>query len=274
MTDVQGRVAIVTGASRGIGRAIALGLAKAGCAVVIAAKSTESSEKLPRSIHTVAQEIEALGGQALPVQVDVRHEEQIEALAAATRERFGRIDILVNNAGALWWRPLTETPAKRFDLVMGVNARAAFLCCRAVLPAMIERRWGHIINLSPPLDLTMVPGRIAYSISKLGMTLLTHGLAEEARPHNIAVNSLWPVTIIESQASINWNLGTPAMWRKPDILVDCVLRLVRNEPHELTGQALLDEDFLRAQGVIDFSGYACVPGTQPPRLSWAMAKMA
>jgi citronellol/citronellal dehydrogenase len=122
--------------------------------------------------------------------------------------------------------------------------------------------------MSPPLDLSMVPGRIAYSISKLGMTLLTHGLAEEVRAQNVAVNSLWPVTIIESQASINWGLGTPAMWRKPDILVDCVLRLVRKEPAELTGQALLDEDFLRAEGVADFSGYACVPGTEPPRLSW------
>jgi citronellol/citronellal dehydrogenase len=270
MSDLQGRVAIVTGASRGIGRAIAVGLAKAGCAVVIAAKSTTSSEKLPGSIYTVAQEIEALGGQALPVQVDIRQEEQIEALATRTRERFGHIDILVNNAGALWWQPLSETPARRFDLVVGVNARAAFLCCRAALPSMTERRWGHIINLSPPLDLAMVPGRIAYSISKLGMTLLTHGLAEEVRPHNIAVNSLWPVTIIESQASINWNLGTPAMWRKPDILVDCVLRLVRKEPKTITGQALLDEDFLRAEGVTDFSAYACVPGTQPTRLPWAL----
>lgn len=268
MSELHGRVAIVTGASRGIGRALALGLARAGCAVVIAAKSTESTEKLPGSIHTVAAEIEALGGQALAVQVDVRQEEQLEALTAQTRARFGRIDILVNNAGALWWQPLSETPAKRFDLVMSVNARAAFLCCRAVLPAMTERRWGHIINMSPPLDLAMVPGRIAYSISKLGMTLLTHGLAEEARPLNIAVNSLWPVTIVESQASRNWNLGTPALWRKPEILVECVLRLVRKEPQEVTGQALLDEDFLRGEGVTDFSDYACVPGTQPPRLSW------
>src|SRR5262249_28541400 len=155
-----------------------------------------------------------------------------------TLERFGRIDILVNNAGALWWRPLLETPAKRFDLVVGVNARAAFLCCRAVLSAMIERRWGHVINMSPPLDPALVPGRIAYAISKLGMTLLTFGLAEEVRPHNVAVNSLWPVTVIESQASINWNLGSRETWRKPDILVDCVLRLVQKEPGEVTGQAL------------------------------------
>src|SRR6202051_4750837 len=135
MSTLQGKVAIVTGASRGIGRALVLGLARAGCPLVVAAKSMTSTEKLPGSIHTVAQEVEALGGQALAVQVDVRDEEQIEALAARTLERFGRIDILVNNAGALYWRSVIDTPAKRFDLVMGVNARAAFLCSRAVLPA-------------------------------------------------------------------------------------------------------------------------------------------
>jgi citronellol/citronellal dehydrogenase len=268
MNSLGNRVAIVTGASRGIGRALALGLARAGCRVVIAAKSTAPSERLPGSIHTVAEEVLALGGEALAVQTDVRDETQIDALAARTLERFGRVDILINNAGALHWKPLLETPAKRFDLVMGVNARAACLCSRAVLPAMIADRWGHILNLSPPLDLALVPGRIAYSISKLGMTLLTFGLAAEVRQHNVAVNSLWPVTLIESQASINWQLGTPAQWRKPDILVDCVLRIVSKEPASFTGQALLDEDFLRAEGVTDFSGYACVPGTEPPRLSW------
>ncbi len=269
MTTLQGKVAIITGASRGIGRALALGLARAGCGVVVAAKSVASSDKLPGSIHTVAAEVEAAGGQALPVQVDVREAEQVEALAAKTRERFGRIDILINNAGALWWQPLLDTPPKRFDLVMGVNARAAFLCCRAVLPAMIEQRWGHIINMSPPLDLAMVPGRIAYSISKLGMTLLTHGLAAEVKEHNVAVNSLWPATIIESLASINFGLGTPSMWRKPDILVDSVVRLVSKEPGENTGREILDEDFLRAEGVTDFGGYACVPGTKPQRLTWS-----
>jgi citronellol/citronellal dehydrogenase len=266
--ELRDRVAIVTGASRGIGRAIALGLGQAGCRVALAAKSTESTEKLPGSIFTVAAELEALGARSLPVQVDVRDEAQIEMLAAKTLDAWGRIDFLVNNAGALFWKPLLETPAKRFDLVMGVNARAAFLCCKAALPAMIRQRWGHIINMSPPLDLSIVPGRIAYAISKLGMTLLTFGLAEEMRPHNVAVNSLWPVTIIESQASINWGLGTREMWRTADILVDCVLRLVAKEPSTLTGQALLDEDFLRAEGVTDFGKYACVPGTEPTRMAW------
>ncbi len=272
MPDLRGKVAIVTGASRGIGRALALGLARASCRVAVAAKTVEPSEKLPGSVHTVAAEIAALGGEALPVQVDLRDETQIEALAAQTLAKWGRIDILVNNAGALFWQPLLQTPAKRFDLVMAVNARAAFLCARAVLPSMMQNHWGHIVNLSPPLDLALVPGRIAYAISKLGMTLLTHGLAAEMRPHNIAVNSLWPVTIIESQASINWGLGSREQWRKPDILVDCLLRLLTKEPGELTGQALLDEDFLRGEGVTDFGKYACVPGTNPPRVDWARTK--
>src|SRR5262249_7922368 len=126
----------------------------------------------------------------------------------------------------------------------------------------------HIVNLSPPFDVRMAPGRIAYAISKLGMTLLTHGLADEVRPHNVAVNSLWLRTVIESQASINWGLGTPSMWREPDILVGSLLRLVRKESSELTGQALIDEDFLRCEGVTDLGGYACVPGTDPPTLEW------
>jgi citronellol/citronellal dehydrogenase len=134
---------------------------------------------------------------------------------------------------------------------------------------MIRQGGGHIVNMSPPLDESILPGRIAYGVSKLGMTLLTVGLAEEVRRHNVAVNSLWPVTVIESQASINHALGTPEVWRKPDILVDCVLRLARKGPAEVTGRALLDEDFLRAEGVTEFGGYACVPGSHPPRLSWA-----
>jgi citronellol/citronellal dehydrogenase len=269
MADLRGRVAVITGASRGIGRALALGLAKAGCHIVIAAKSTESSERLPGSVYTVAEEVKALGVQALPYPVDVRDADAITAMAAKTREQFGRIDILLNNAGALWWRPLLETPAKRFDLVMGVNARASFLCAQAVLPSMIERKWGHIVNMSPPMDLSLVPGRIAYAISKLGMTMLTLGLAEEVKAHNVAVNSLWPVTVIESQASINWGLGTRDQWRKPDILVDCVVRMVSKEPAQLTGKALLDEDFLRDEGVTDLSSYSCVPGAKPQRIAWS-----
>ncbi len=259
MASETRRVAIITGASRGIGRALALGLAADGWRIVVAAKSIASSEKLPGSIFSVAEEIQTAGGEALPIQIDVRDDAAIEGMAATTIARFGRIDLLINNAGALFWQKLIDTPAKRFDLVMAVNARAAFLCSRAVLPHMISQNWGHIINMSPPLDLGFVPGRIAYCISKFGMTLLTHGLAAEVRPHKIAVNSLWPRTIIESQASINWGMGDRRHWRKPDILVDCVKRIVQKEPPQLTGQVLIDEEFLRAEGVTDFGGYACVP---------------
>jgi citronellol/citronellal dehydrogenase len=268
MESVKDRVAIITGASRGIGRALALGLAGQGCHIVIAAKSLESTERLPGSIYTVAKEIEAMGASALPIQTDVRDADQIETMVARTVERFGRVDFLINCAGALWWQPVLETPAKRFDLLMAVNVRAAFLTARAVLPHMIARKWGHIINMSPLINPRMVSGKVAYFISKFGTTLLTYGLAEEVREHHIAVNSLWPVTIIESQASINWGVGTPETWRKADILVDCVLKLLEKDPSEITGQALLDEDFLRQQGVTDFSKYACVPGTNPPRVPW------
>src|SRR5437667_4610849 len=179
MESLKDRVAIITGASRGIGRALALGLAGEGCHIVVAAKSVKSHDRLPGSIHSVAKEVEALGVSALPIQVDVRDSDQIDTMVARTIERFGRIDILVNNAGALWWQPVLQTPAKRFDLVMAVNARAAFLTAQAVLPHMKARQWGHIINMSPPIDPKVVPGRIAYFISKFGMTLLTFGLAEE-----------------------------------------------------------------------------------------------
>lgn len=262
------RVAIITGSSRGIGRALALGLARAGYRVVVAAKSETSTQALPGSIHEVADAIRANGGEALALRVDVRDENQLHDLAARTIAHFGRIDVLINNAGALWWKPLLETPSKRFDLVMAVNVRAAFFACQAVVPAMTRQGGGHIINMSPPLDLSILPGRVAYGISKLGMSLLTKGLAVELAPRHIAVNSLWPVTVIESQASIHWNLGTPADWRKPDILVDCVTRLVAQDPAVVTGQHLLDEDFLRAEGVTDFTPYACVPGATPRMLTW------
>lgn len=271
MIELKDRVAIVTGASRGIGRAITLGLARSGCHVVIAAKSTESTEKLPGSIFTVAEEAATFGIRALPVAVDVRDETQIEELVARTESQFGRIDYLINNAGAIFWQTVLETPPRRFDLVMNVNLRGAFLACRAVLPLMMRQRFGHIINMAPPWDARWAPGRVAYAISKLGMTLLTLGLAEEVKASNIAVNSLWPATMIESQATIHWGLGRPELWRKPDILVDCVIRLFRKPPQEITGQALIDEDFLRSQGVSDFRPYACVPGTDPPRVDWHAA---
>lgn len=271
---LKDQVAIITGSSRGIGRDIALRLAAEGCQIVVVGKTTEPNPKLPGTIYSVAEEIEALGVKALPVACDVRSVEAIEALVAQTQETFGRVDILINNAGALWWQPLLKTPVKRFDLMMDINARAPFYAAQAVLPGMIERGHGHIINMSPPVDITQTPYHVAYMMSKFGMTLLTHGLAEEVRAHGIGVYSLWPVTMIESLATLNWGLGDPSMWRKASIMSDAVLALVTQDPAAHTGKALSDEDILRASGVTDFDIYNCVPGSHPPDLNtlWEMTK--
>lgn len=271
---LKDKVAIITGSTRGIGREIALALAREGCHIVVTGKTTEPDPKLPGTIFTVAAEIESLGVRALPVPCNVRELEQIQAMVAKTQETFGRVDILINNAGALWWRSLLETPPKRFDLVMDVNVRAAFLTAQTVLPMMIAQKSGYIINMSPPIDMQYVPGRIAYMISKYGMTMLALGLAEEVREHGIGVCALWPVTMIESQATINWGLGERKFWRKPTIMADAVLEIVSRDPLHYTGQALLDEPLLRGAGVTDFDRYACIPGSQIPELNqmWEQAR--
>lgn len=268
MNRLRDRVALITGASRGIGREIALTFAREGAKVALAAKSVQPNPKLSGTLGEVAAEVEALGAECLVCPCDVREAEQIERTVGEVLSRFGRVDILINNAGALWWRPVLETPLKRFDLVMQVNARAAFLMSQAVLPSMIENRWGHIVNMSPPIDLSAVSGFVAYFISKYGMTLLSLGLAEEVRAHNIAVNSLWPVTAIDTAAVRNYGVGTPEQWRKPSIVADATLELVCKPPLEITGKALLDEEILRSAGVTDFSQYAVIPGTNPAPIEW------
>ncbi len=274
---LKDKVAIITGSSRGIGRDIALSLADEGCHIVVVGKTAEPHPKLPGTIHTVAKEVEERGVKALAVQCDVRDIDNITSMVEQVKNTFGRIDILLNNAGALWWQPLMKTPAKRFDLMMDVNARGAFFCAQAVLPTMMEAGAGHIINMSPPIDLEHVPYHIGYTISKYGMTLLSHGLAEEMKEHNIGVYSLWPETMIESLATINWGLGDAAMWRKPAILSDAVITLLTQEDiSRYSGQALIDETVLREAGVTDFDPYNCVPGSNPPPLNslWEMTKNA
>jgi citronellol/citronellal dehydrogenase len=271
MGKLDGKVAIVTGASRGIGKCCALALAREGCNVTVAAKTEVEDEKHPGTIHDAAREIEALGRRALAVRCDVREADQIEAMVAQTVEKLGGVDILVNNAGALWWRPVIDTPPKRFDLVIDVNVRASFIAARACLPTMMQQRSGHIVNMSPPIEMRALPNHVAYLVGKYGMTMLTMGLAEEMREHNIAVNSLWPVTVIESQATVHFGLGDKSLWRKAEILADALVAIVSKDPAARTGQALLDEDVLRAEGVTDFDAYACVPGSTPLRLDWGMA---
>jgi citronellol/citronellal dehydrogenase len=266
---LQDRVVFITGASRGIGRAVALACAREGANIVIAAKSEVDSERLPGTIYSVAKEIEALGRKALPVRLDVRDEGTCEATIKHAIEHFGRIDALINNAGALWWSDVADTPVKKFDLIMGVNVRASFILSHAVLPHMIERKYGHIVMMSPPVDGNAVAGHGAYSVSKFGMTMIGQAIADEYAEHNIAAHSLWPATAVESYATINFGLGGPEIWRKADIIADSTVELIATEPKARKGQAWIDEDLLRSVGVSDLSKYQCVPGKEPPRMTFS-----
>ena len=262
---LEGRVAIITGASRGIGKALALRLAEEGADIVVAAKSEHSREKLPGNIYDTADEVRARGRRALSVKVDVREEADVANMVQRTMEEFGRIDILINNAGALWWKPVLETPAKRFDLVFGVNVRGAFLCSYHVLPQMKMQRWGHIINMAPGISTHASPGMVAYMISKMGMARLAIGIAEEHREDNIAANALWPVTPIETAAVINNHLGDRTVWRTPEIMCDATMAILRQEPSQCTGRQLTDEEILREAGITDFDHYWCegIPPENP-----------
>lgn len=264
-----GKVAVVTGASRGIGRALSIALARRGCDLVLASKSLDPDPRLPGTLTEVQREIEALGRRALSVKTDVRDASQIDAMAAEALAHFGHVDLLINNAGALYWHPIVETPASRFDLVLQVNARASFLCARAFLPSMVARGGGVVINMSPPIVPEAATGHVAYMISKYGMTLVAEGIAGEHGGAGVRAYALWPATLIESQATIGHGLGGPEQWRKADVIVDAALALIEQKSGaaELrNGGAYYDEDVLRAAGVTDLTGYACVPGTTPPTL--------
>lgn len=258
----MGKVAFISGATRGVGKACALRLAQAGWDIVVAAKSTAEKPNLPGTIYTAAEEIGAFGTRVLPVKCNVAVQEDIDLAAAATLETFGRIDAVVHNAGALWWRDVMETPMKRFDLVMNVNARAGFALTAAFLPTMQAQNSGHVVMMSPPIDLSVLPGHVAYMISKFGMTMLVHGLAEELAGSPISTTALWPHTLIESYATINYHLGEPRDWRKADILADALFEILQR-PAETKGKALIDEPFLRSVGYTDFDRYKCVQDGAP-----------
>jgi citronellol/citronellal dehydrogenase len=256
--DLHGRVAVVTGASRGIGKALALRLAREGAAVVVAAKSEQSTERLPGSIHETAGEIRAAGGRSLAVATDVRDEDAIRNMIEHATSEFGRLDILVNNAGAIWTQPILQTPPKRFDLMMDVNTRAAYVACYYALPHMVKQQWGHVLNMCPRLTLEPSPGKVAYMISKLGMARVAIGLAAEHKQDNIAGNSLWPRTIIETQASINWKMAGRSQWRTPEILCDASLALFAHEPRQVTSRQWIDEELLtELAGITNFDHYWC-----------------
>jgi citronellol/citronellal dehydrogenase len=251
-------VAVVTGASRGIGKALAIRLAQEGADVVIAAKSEQSSEQLPGSIYETADAVREQGRRALAVPTDVRNEEAVEAMIARTVSEFGRVDILINNAGAIWLQPVVKTPPKKFDLMMSVNVRAAYLGAYFAIPHMQKQHWGHILNMCPRLTMNPSPGRTCYMISKLGMARLSIGIAEEHRQDNIAANTLWPRTPIETQATIHWKMGDRSEWRTPEIMCDAAMAIFAQEPSNYSGRQLIDEQVLtELAGLTGFDHYWC-----------------
>ena len=264
--SLAGKTLFVTGASRGIGKAIAVRAARDGANVAIAAKTVKPHRILPGTIHTAAQEIEQAGGRALACQVDVRFEEQIEAGVQAAVEAFGGIDIVVNNAGAIALTGTVETEPRRFDLMHAINVRATYLTSRACVPHLREAANPHILNLSPPLDLDpqWFARHLAYTLSKYGMSMCVIGMAEEFRPDGIAVNALWPQTVIGTAAVRNL-LGGEAVCnraRKPEIMGDAAHAILCRDSREVTGRFFTDEQALAEAGVTDLEHYSVTPGAE------------
>lgn len=266
--DLTGQVALVTGASRGIGRCIALKLASLGADIVVAAKTVTPQPTLPGTIHSVAAEVRALGRRALAVQCDVRADEDVAKMVDAAEAAFGRVDILVCNSGALWWKKVEDTPMAKFDLVHGVNSRAVFSCVRAVLPGMLRRGRGRIVVMSPPVDMGWLRqgGKVAYLLSKFGMTMIAHGLAKEVEGTGVSVNALWPATFVESSATKNFKMAERREWRKADVVADAVAGMVGEDAAAFNGRAVIDEEYLRSIGVRDFSKYRVVSDYEPRKV--------
>jgi citronellol/citronellal dehydrogenase len=262
MPSLAGKTIFISGASRGIGLAIALRAARDGANIVIAAKTDTPHPKLPGTIHTAAAEIEAAGGHALPLAVDIRYEEQVSNAVAQAVQRFGGIDILVNNASAISITGTLQTPMKRFDLMMGVNMRGTFLCSQACLPHLAKAANPHILTLSPPLDMRAkwFAPCLAYTMAKFGMSMCVLGMAEEFRGQGIAVNALWPRTIIATVALQIIPGAEPERGRTPDIMADAAWQILTQDSRTTTGNFFIDEDVLTAAGVTDFPRYAVSPG--------------
>jgi citronellol/citronellal dehydrogenase len=264
--SLKGKTLFITGASRGIGLAIALRAARDGANIAIAAKTDTPSPKLPGTIHTAAAEIESAGGKALPLVVDVRDEDIVKAAIEKTVSHFGTLDIVVNNASAIQLTPAAQTDMRRYDLMQQINTRGTFMVSKFAIPHLAKSANPHILMLSPPLDMKekWFAGHTAYSIAKFGMSLVVLGLAGELRPQGIAVNALWPRTTIATSAIRNLLGGDSIMRqsRTPDILADAAALIFEKPSKELTGKFLVDDVFLTAEGVTDFDKYRVDP-TQP-----------
>jgi len=261
LATLQGKTLLITGASRGIGRAIALRAAQDGANIAIVAKSGVANPKLPGTIHSVAEEVRAAGGQALPIQCDIREEDEVRAAVAATVKAFGGLDILVNNASAIWLAGALDTPMKRYDLMTQVNSRGSFLCAQAALPELMKSANPHILTLAPPpsLDPKWWAPHTAYTLAKMGMSFVTLGLAGEFGRRGVGVNALWPRTIIATDA-LNMIPGVEIdRCRKPEIVADAVHEVLVRDAKSNNGRFFIDEEVLREAGVTDFTGYAVDP---------------
>lgn len=261
--SLSGKTLFITGASRGIGREIALKAAADGANIVIAAKSAEPHPKLAGTIHSVAAEVEAAGGKALALQLDVRDEQAVVAAMARAAEHFGGIDALVNNAGAIKLVGVEKLEPKRFDLMYQINTRAVMVCSQAALPYLKQSASGHILNLSPPLNLDTkwFVQHGPYTVTKYGMSMLTLSMSEEFKKYGISVNSLWPKTMIAT-AAIEFELGSRDAFkraRKPAIMADAAHAILASQGRSITGRLLIDEDILRERGVTDFEQYRFDP---------------
>jgi citronellol/citronellal dehydrogenase len=266
MATLQGKTLFITGASRGIGKAIALRAARDGANVVVAAKTTEPHPKLPGTIYTAAEEIEKAGGKALPLVVDVRSEDAIAEAVKQAVARFGGIDVLVNNASAISLTGTLETPMKRFDLMHQINTRGTFACSQACLPHLLKAENPHILNLSPPLNMVekWFAPHVAYTMAKYGMSMCVLGMAGELRSRGVAVNALWPRTVIATAAVQNLLGGDEAMQgsRSPEIMADAAHAILTRSSRECTGNFFIDDEVLASEGVTDLSKYASVPGAE------------
>ncbi|MFO0622547.1 MAG: NAD(P)-dependent oxidoreductase [Polyangia bacterium] len=262
--SLQGKTLFISGASRGIGLAIAVRAARDGANIVIAAKTAEPNPKLPGTIYSAAEEIERAGGKALPCVVDIRSEDQIQAAVKQAVDRFGGIDILVNNASAIHLSGTLQTPMKRYDLMHQINVRGTFACSQACLPHLLKAENPHILNLSPPLNFEArwFAPHVAYSIAKFGMSLCVLGMAEEFRSDGVAVNALWPRTTIAT-AAVNNLLGGETIMRgsrKPDIMGDAAHFVLTRPSRSCTGNYFVDDEVLASEGITNLDHYANVPG--------------
>ena len=263
--SLLGKVALITGSTRGIGKQIAKTLAKNNCKVVILGKSVESTSKLPGSIYSVADEI---GDLAYPMVLDLRDENMCIDVVHNVKKKLGRIDYLINNASAMWWKSVENTGWKEFDLLHDVNVRGTYGLTRECMPYLLENG-GHVITHSPPLDFSNIKwmkNRVAYTSSKIGMTLVTLAMNEEYKNRGVGFNTIWPSSPIESYALKNNGLGNPRLWRKPDIIADSILEIIKEDPNKFNGHTLIDKDYLKTKGIKDLRKYRCVADSEPPSL--------